>query len=251
MRIEHPAQQEIPGLRRLWKQAFGDTEEFLDLFFAVAYAPERSLCAVEGNTVAAALYWLDGTCRGRPVAYLYAVATEEKFRGRGLCRTLLGETERILKDRGYAGAVLVPGEAGLFSLYHKLGFQICSSVTEWQASASTPAVSLTELGASEYAARRRKLLPEGAVVQEGPALELLEGMARFYAGDGLLAAAVREENTLRVLELLGDPSRASGIVAALGADRGWFRGPGTGKPFAMYRGFDDAPAPAYLGFALD
>lgn len=250
MKINHPCDKQIPGLRRLWKQAFGDSDEYLDLFFGTAFSPDRSLCAVEGETVAAAMYWLDSECCGKRIAYLYAVATDENFRGRGLCRQLTEEAHRILQARGYSGAVLVPAEPGLFIMYGKMGYRNCASVVEWQVCADRP-ITLTALSKEEYAARRRERLPEGAVIQEGKTLDLLAGMAEFYSGEGVLLTAIRAGDSLWVPELLGDKSKAPGITAALGAKAGKFRGPGADKDFAMYHGFDGSPAPTYLGFALD
>lgn len=250
MEIRFPCDSNIPGLRRLWKQAFGDTDDYLDLFFGTAFSPGRSLCAVEGDTVAAAMYWLDAEWGGKRIAYLYAVATDEAFRGRGLCRRLTEQTHRILKDRGYSGAILVPAEPGLFEMYAKMGYRTCATVTEWEVLAGE-AMDLTELTAAEYAARRRAFLPSGAVIQEGETLDLLAGMGKFYAGDGVLLTAIRNGDSLWVPELLGDKAKGPGIVAALGAKTGKFRGPGKDIPFAMYCPFDDTPAPTYLGFALD
>lgn len=250
MRIQHPCDEQISGLRRLWKQAFGDTDAFLDLFFGTAFSPGRSLCAVEGDTVAAAMYWLDCESSGKRIAYLYAVATDEAFRGRGLCRQLTEEAHRILKDLGCSGAILVPAEPGLFIMYGKMGYRTCACVTEWEVPAGEP-MDLAELTAVEYAARRRELLPTGGVIQEGKTLDLLAGMGNFYAGDGVLLTTVRDGDSLWVPELLGDRAKAPGVVAALGAKTGKFRGPGEDIPFAMYCPFDDTPAPTYLGFALD
>ena len=250
MEIRFPCDKDIPGLRRLWKQAFGDTDEYLDLFFGTAYSGDRSLCAMDSSRVAAALYWLDCEYEGGKLAYLYAVATDAAYRGRGLCRKLTEQAHRILKDRGYAGAVLVPAQPGLFAMYGKMGYRICSGVSKWTAVAGDP-VALTELTAAEYALRRRKLAPPGAVIQEGVALDLLAGMGKFYAGDGVLLTAIRDGDSVWVPELLGDRERSGGIVAALGGKRGRFRGPGQEIPFAMYRAFNDSPAPSYFGFALD
>ena len=33
MTIDRPLPQQIPDLRRLWKEAFGDTDDFLDISF--------------------------------------------------------------------------------------------------------------------------------------------------------------------------------------------------------------------------
>ena len=251
MEIRFPCDTQIPGLRKLWKQTFGDSDAFLDLFFGTAFSPDRSLCALDGDKVAAALYWLDAEWDGKTVAYLYAVATEEAFRGRGLCRRLTEQTHRILQDRGYAGAILVPAEPGLFGMYGKMGYRVCASVGEWETAAAADKLILTELTKEEYAVQRREMLPVGSVVQEGPVLDVLAGMGRFYAGDDVLLFATRTEDGLWVPELLGDQTRAGAVVAALGETRGKFRGPGTETEFAMYYPFDETPAPSYLGFALD
>lgn len=251
MKIKHPSDTQIPALRQLWQRVFGDTEEFLDLFFSVGYDRQRCLCACHGEQVAAAMYWLDCTCDGRRVAYLYAVATEEAFRGRGLCRALTEQAHRVLKERGYAGAILVPAEPGLFAMYGKMGYRTCTSVEEWEASAASDPLVLTELSKEEYAVRRRKMLPAGGVVQEGETLELLAGMGRFYAGADVLLMAISTDAGLWVPELLGDRTKSGAVVAALGATHGKFRGPGEDTAFAMYCAFDGMPAPNYLGFALD
>lgn len=250
MEIRYPSEKQISGLRSLWKQAFGDTDEYMDLFFGTAFSPERSLCALNGDKVTAAMYWLDAECGGKRIAYLYAVATDMDFRGRGLCRALTEEAHRILKERGYTGAVLVPAEPGLFIMYGKMGYRTCSSVTEWEVTEGKP-IPLHPLTRDEYARCRRDRLPIGAVIQEGVTLDLLGAMVDFYSGDGVLLTAIRDGDSVWVPELLGDKAKAPGIVASLGAKKGRFRAPGEEKPFAMYCPFDGSPAPTYLGFALD
>ena len=99
--------------RRLWKQAFGDTDAFLDLFERTAYAPDRCHTLTVEHCLAAALYWLDCETAGEKTAYIYAVATDERFRGRGLCRRLMTETHTRLQGEGYASAVLVAASPSL------------------------------------------------------------------------------------------------------------------------------------------
>ena len=41
MTAVHPTAAHTDGLRALWKEAFGDGDAFLDLFFATAFARER------------------------------------------------------------------------------------------------------------------------------------------------------------------------------------------------------------------
>ena len=122
MTINAPAPEQIPQLRRLWQQAFGDTDEFLEDFFCVAFSEERCATTEEDGKIAAMLYWFDCAWEGKKVAYIYAVATDEAYRNRGLCRALMESTHEKLQSLGYAGAVLVPGSLSLFSLYKKLGY---------------------------------------------------------------------------------------------------------------------------------
>lgn len=239
----------ITDLKKLWKQAFGDSDAFIDTFFSVAYCPERSQYLTQDGQLAAMLYWFDCDCRGQRIAYIYAVATDGAYQNRGLCRQLMAKTHTQLKAQGYAGAILVPGSADLFSLYEKLGYRTCSHVTNISCTAGAP-IPLHPVTAAEYAALRRKLLPDGGIIQEGAALALLEKTVQFYAGDGFVLTASVEDDMAHVQELLGDADPA-GITAALGCKQGRFRTPGQSTPFAMYYSFTDDSAPAYFGLALD
>ena len=239
----------ITELKRLWKQAFGDPEVFIDGFFRAGYAPERcQYLAVDGH-VATALYWFDCSVRGRKWAYLYAIATDEAFRNRGLCRQLMDKTHAHLQSLGYAGAILVPGSRELFDFYEKLGYRTCCYVAEHECSADT-AAEMRPLTIAEYAELRRSLLPEGGMVQEGATLEYLANFTRFYGGNGFVLAASLDGDRAIVHELLGNIDGCA-VTAALGAKTARIRTPGEDKPFAMCYPLGDAPAPTYFGLALD
>ena len=255
MIIEQPTAAQQRQLRALWKEAFGDTEEYLDLFFGTAFSPSRCRCAVKDGTVMAALYWLDGTCRGKKLAYLYAVATAKAFRGRGIASDLLQDTHRHLARLGYAGAVLVPGEEPLFRFYEKLGYRICSGITDFVCAGMAEEVQLRKIDAPDFARQRRdilSLLEPGAVIQEGENLALLAAQCSFYAGQNFLLAARREGDVLIGVELLGDPQNAPGIVGTLGCREGRFRTRGNARDFAMFRPLvEGTEPPSYFGLAFD
>lgn len=239
----------IIELKRLWKQAFGDPEDFVDVFFATGYSPDRCRYLTVDGHLAAALYWFDCSCRGEKIAYIYGVATDVHFQKQGLCRKLMEQTHAQLRKQGYAGAVLVPGSKTLFTLYEKLGYRTCSHVAAFSCEAGTP-IPLCPIDTAAYAALRLRYLPAGGVLQEGVTLDFLAAFARFYAGDGFVLATTPEGKQLYIHELLGTAD-AAGIVAALGAKTGRVRTPGNEVPFAMYYGFTTAPPPAYFGLALD
>lgn len=252
MTIDRPTQAQIPQLRRLWQTAFGDTDAFLDIFFHRAYDPRRSRCVTRDGRVVAALYWFDCAWDGKKLAYLYAVATDPGCRGQGLCRKLMEDAHTHLRSLGYEGCILSPQSAELFSMYGKFGYHTCSHIRAFSCVAGGDPIALTEATPSEYAAARRALLPENAVVQEGVTLEFLSTYARLYTAPGIALAAYPNEGKLAVCELLGSPESAPGVLAALGYPEGSFRVPGHGQPFTMYRSLTARTAiPGYFGLALD
>lgn len=253
MTFNHPDHTRVPHLRRLWQTAFGDTDAFLDAFFSTAFSPERSLCAFDEGKLAGMLFWFDIFCDGRKMAYLYAVATDPHYRGRGVCRNLMEHTHSFLRARGYAGALLVPVDGGLRQMYAAFGYQNCTGICETFCAAGTAPAPLHRIDTGEFARLRRQLLPRGSVLQEGENLAFLETQVRFYKGtDFLLAAQPTEEGALFGTELLGNLSAAPGILCALGYPQGTFRTPGQKKPYAMFLPLaQDAPVPAYFAFSFD
>ena len=253
MRIDIPSPDRIPQLRALWREAFGDTDEFLDIFFTTAFSPQRCRSIIEGERVVAALYIFDCEYESGRIAYIYAVATAASHRGRGLCRTLMDETHCQLKDLGYAGCILVPGSEALFELYRKMGYNVCSRINSLEVNAESYPINIRAISTEEYAALRRRYIPHGGVIQEKENLRLLKAQASFYAGDDFVLAIQNRKDTLYSPEMLGNIDRAPAIVHALGCSKGKFRVPGEQKPFAMYLPLcdQDVDAPSYFGLAFD
>ena len=252
MVTEHPGQEQISGLRQLWKLAFGDTDTFLDIFFDRAFSLDRCLCTWEADTVLAALYWFDCEVWGRKIAYLYAVATHPAYRGRGLCHRLMESVHEILGARDYAGVILVPQEENLRKFYGGMGYRDCGGVAEQFCTAAETAVSIRQVDAVTYGILRRTLLPQGGVCQEGENLRFLEATAKLYAGEDFLLAASEQDGALWAMELLGNTEAAPGILRALDYDAGTFRMMGTAQPFGMFLPLtQDIRMPEYFGHAYD
>ena len=252
MRIDAPTPSLTLSLRRLWKDAFGDGDAFLNNFFSTAYAPERCRCVTVDDRLAAALYWFDISCNGQKLAYIYAVATAPAFREQGFCRALMGNTHHHLTALGYQGALLVPDGEALTRMYAGLGYQPCCGIREFVCAMGSEPIPLRRIDGAEYARLRRELLPRGGVIQEGENLAFLETYAEFYAGLDFLLASYREGNRLLGLELLGNADAAPGILSALGVAQGQFRTPGSAQPFAMFLALrSGTQAPTHFGLACD
>ena len=251
MTADYPEVCDIPKLRSLWKKTFGDTDAFLDIFFATGYRPDRCLCMRQGALIGAALYWMDLNWEGQKFGYIYAVATDPDCRGQGLCRQLMADTAALLADRGYAGAILVPEDEGLRAMYAKMGYLPAAPIDQILCAGSAPC-PVTQISPSDYAARRMDMLPEGSLTLGREALDFLGKLARFYAGDGFLAVVSLEQGHLRILEYLGNQEAAPALVAALGATEATLRAPGESTAFGMYLPLSEGcPRPQYYPFAFD
>ena len=231
--------------KALWTASFGD-DGWIDSFFRTAFRAGNTLAITREGRIAAGLAWMDVTCEGRKLAYLYAVATAPEFRHQGLCRELMAKTQETITSRGYAGSLLVPADEGLQQMYAGMGYRNFGGVQNLTVTAGET-VPLREIPPGEYATLRRKYLPAGGVVQENGAIEYLAQSAKLYTGDSFLLAATEDEP----MELLGNASQAPGILGALGKEQGTFRIPGT-EPFAMFRPTqEDTWHPGYFGLAFE
>ncbi len=169
------APDETPDLWALWQEAFGDTDAFLETFWATAYDPARCRYLKVDGRVAAALCWFDCECRGEKWAYVYGVATAKAHRGKGLSHRLLAETQEHLADRGYAGVLLVPGSESLFRFYEGQGYAACSWVREDFCAASEDIDDEPVLQAASVETAIRpgaEAARPGAVAQPGTAVAL-------------------------------------------------------------------------------
>ena len=242
----------IADLKKLWQEAFGDSDEILDAFFAHGFSEGRFLCICEEGKPVCALYWFDCHLQGQKLAYLYALATAKSHRGKGLAHRLMTQAHARLKELGYAGAILVPGSEELFRFYEKMGYRTATTVCEFSCDAADRPVPVLELTAAEYARLRRAFLPAGGVLQEGATLSYLQAQMHFYGGKDFLLCAAIENSTLLAQEFLGNPKAASHILRALGAAKGNFRTVGEGRTFSMLLPLqEDCPRPGYFGLALD
>jgi hypothetical protein len=200
----------------------------------------------------AGLYWFDCSQDLEKIAYVYAVATDPRHRGKGLCRKLMEDVHALLQDRGYDSVMLVPADEDLREMYRKMGYEDCTRISSLSCNAGVISVQIRNVGIEEYAALRRQLLPEGSVLQEGVQLPFLAAQAQLFAGADFLLAAYLDSEKLHGMELLGNSAAAPGILRALGCETGIFQIPGEEHPFAMiHRITDNAGNPTYLGFSFD
>ncbi len=252
MNIDMPRPEQISALRQLWQEAFGDTDTFLDGFFATADPLRHCRCVIADAEPVAVLYWFDCMWQEKRLAYLYAVATKKDRRGQGLCRTLMEDTHAYFKQQGYHGTILVPGSENLRTMYASMGYQTATRIRSISCGPGNREIALRKIQPAEYALLRRQMLPAGGVVQEGRNLDFLQSRWELFAGEDFLLAAEISDGVVTG-ELLGNADRAPEIVSILRCQKGNFRTPGEETAFTMYRPLDgeNGVMPGYFGLAFD
>ena len=223
-------QADIPALTALWHWVFGDPEALISRFFQLL--PEMGSGAVaelDGQAVGAA-YIVDGLALLRPgaapmpLAYLYAVAVDERCRGLGFGQAVTKAAADLALARGDAFVCTLPADAGLYGFYEKLIGIRCALHREKIELISYPGPAVMPLSAEEYLRRREELLAGTCHLRLSPAAMAFEhancgcyGGGLFAVGDGI-AAAYLEDGRCVVKELLSpSDSDREALAAAIGA----------------------------------
>ena len=256
MTTKYSTEENIPALKRLWKQAFGDTDRLIDDFFATAYAPERCLCGFEDGKLVAMLYWMDHTWREHKIAYLYAVATDKDYRGQGICTKLLDRAAARLKKQGYYGIMLIPEDADLMRFYQKRRYKVATTLCHFDVPAcGAPDPELRQITWEKYAFYRSQLLPPESVLPGEEVYRFIDTYQGFYrCSAGIFCGAVLETEKGRVLqmqEFLGEPKGMFTAIVAMGCSRARVRLHG-GAPYGLFRNLTaDKSMPDYFGLPMD
>ncbi len=113
----------INDLILLWKEAFQDEENYI-LNYINNYF-DKIIVYTENSIPVAMLSLLDAEIKingeNKSCKYIYAVATKEEHRGKGISSKLMKHVKSIA-DKNDEILVLVPASESLFEFYHKFGF---------------------------------------------------------------------------------------------------------------------------------
>ena len=217
-----PQGETFGGIAARWTEAFGDSATAVSQFFE-AFPDCISYVAEENGTIVSMVHALPQILSPDiPAAYVYAVATLQSHRGRGLCRKLMAFAEDDLKSR-FRCTVLTPGEPELFRFYEKLGYKTAFYRTRTAFSHGTP------VSVEEYARLREQVLTVPHMVYDR---SLLQYAQRVY--------------DLTFYETKTGCAAVGHTTEVLPEDIG-------GDPFAMVKWLGEPTElqSAYLGFALE
>lgn len=108
--------------KRLWKEAFGDSDEFISSFMELYYSKENMLYIEDKGKIVSMLHIIPFGLSNKPIAYMYAVATDITARGKGLATQLIKQAIEYAKEKGYKAIITLPAESELQKFYSQFGF---------------------------------------------------------------------------------------------------------------------------------
>ena len=109
--------------RRLWKEVFGDSDEFIASFINHFYNEENMLCIEQDGKMLSMLHIIPFELNGSKVAYIYAVATDADARGKGYAGKLIRQSIEKAQSKGYKAIFTLPADDILRDFYSKFGFK--------------------------------------------------------------------------------------------------------------------------------
>ncbi|BBF45188.1 acetyltransferase [Lachnospiraceae bacterium KM106-2] len=108
-------------LRKLWKDCFGDTENYMDFYFDEK--PKDSVVfAIFDEEMLCSMLWLNPyemyvNGQRKDAYYIVGVATDQNYRSRGFMRSLLLESFAFLYNKGDAFTYLMPAAEAIYAPY--------------------------------------------------------------------------------------------------------------------------------------
>ncbi len=114
------------GMRKLWKDTFKDSDQYLDIIFNGHFDSELSECVEENGKIVSMMagvpYEFSSNGDTLKGLYLCGLATTPSHRGRGLMTELLKRIETKAQKMGYAFTFLIPASPELMVYYGTRGY---------------------------------------------------------------------------------------------------------------------------------
>ena len=152
------------SLKALWHEVFGDTDVYIDTFFRELYRPGMASVVEEDGKIVAAAYAVPFGA----VRYIFAVATQPEYRGRGYGRAV------VRAAAGGEPAYLFPASATLRCWY---ALTMRAKTVSYRSNAPLPAVC-RKITAEEFNTRREAWL-DGI-----PHAKYSDGILRLFSVTG-------------------------------------------------------------------
>lgn len=256
---------DLPWLKSLWYDAFGDEPGLVNAFFDLLPSMGSGIVAEFYGELFGAAYILyaDLFLPKQPpkkLAYIYGVAVDKAAQGQGIGRQLVRCCIQRAREQGADICCTLPAEPSLYGWYaENCGLVPASSCVFEEVYPSDADIDIRELYADEYSYRRIDLLagrPYVSLYYDW--LRFQEVIFKTYGGgfyaykDGI-ACGYLDGDTLLIKEALGDaPEFIPALCGKLGAKKAVIRrAAAVGKPYIAVCEDDAYPADTVWDLSLD
>ncbi len=204
---------DLPQLRQIWLDVFGDPPELIDGFFCLL--PQMGTCCVEAEDgiILGAAYLMHGFTLHRVPSesvrcgYLYAVAVREDFRHRGIGEAVSRGAAELGRRSGIGFLCTLPAERSLYDWYGRILGLHEQSLRRRFRCAQLPS-TVGKLSPSEYGIRRETILAAVPhVALNSAAMEFQSLLCETYGGglygnEDMLFCAYRDGREWLIQELI-------------------------------------------------
>ena len=123
---------EITYLKKMWKDIFKDTDEYIDLYFSYKFKGENTFVVRDNGKIVSTLYveYNDVFYNGKTVkgAYFCGIATYSEYRGLGYAKKLIEYAKEHIKKVDII--YLIPANESLFDFYKQTGFRVFTTLSK-------------------------------------------------------------------------------------------------------------------------
>lgn len=262
-------ENDVNSLKKLWLKVFEDKEIAVELFFQRIFNADISYVAVDGEKIVSMLYLLPSLVNGHKACYLYAVATDESYRGQGIMGNLI---EYALNNSDAELCVTLPATESLYDFYGKFGFEKLTSsfshISREDVTALAKPYPLNDLFVSGYAGIRNRVLKDNFLfwnnnridyafeynkIYGAKVLKSNFGYAIAYEKDGICTVSeiiATKENVPNLLTDILTEFSSKEFYFHLSPNQKFFKS--TPKTFGMVKYLTDyKPENIYCGLTLD
>ena len=113
----------------MWKEIFGDPEEFINIYFDNKFSPSVTSYATEGGALVSAMqslpYRMTFCGKYIKVGYASGIATFPAARHKGYAAQIMAQSHRMLYRRGAVMSLLIPASPALFDFYAMRQYATC------------------------------------------------------------------------------------------------------------------------------
>lgn len=155
--VRFAVHSDIGALKHIWKESFGDSDDYIDFFFQHCFVPKNAVVACVENKPAGVIHLLPAKLGTQNFLYGYAIGVLPEFRGNDICQIM----HTFVAD--YAKKVqavygLHPANEKLSSYYRRIGLSDMYTLRRFDASylKEDETFTLQDIDAKEYYRMRQQ-----------------------------------------------------------------------------------------------